>query len=88
MQSVFLYFTLVHHCPDGGDSWCLYEADKANNTNNYKPGEGIEKQILLKHVKPIFAELSKDELLDKCLDGKTQNQNGMIWKRIPKDTFV
>ena len=80
------------HCPDGGDSWCLYKADKANNTSNYKPGEGIEKEILLKHVKPIFAELSKDELLDKCLDGKTQNQNesynGMIWKRIPKDTFV
>ena len=43
------------HCPDGADSWCLYEADKANNTNNYKPGEGIEKQSLLKHVKPIFA---------------------------------
>ena len=76
------------HCPDGGDSWCLYKADKASN----KPGDGIEQQILLKHVKLIFEELSKDDLLDKCLDRKTQNQNesynGMIWKRIPKDTFV
>ena len=40
----------------------------------------------------VYARLSEDSLLRKCLDGKTQNQNeafnGMIWQRIPKSTFV
>ena len=36
--------------------------------------------------------LSDDALLEKCLHGKTQNQNeslnGMVWQRIPKEVFV
>ena len=43
-------------------------------------------------MKPIFLELSHEDLLVRCLHRKTQNQNeslnGMIWSRIPKDTFV
>ena len=39
------------------------------------------------HVK-----LSEDDLLSRCLDGKTQNQNeavnGMFWDHIPKGVFV
>ena len=26
------------HCPSGSDSWCLFKADKVNNTSTYKPG--------------------------------------------------
>ena len=40
----------------------------------------------------MFDELSDDNLLLKCLHGKTQNQNeafnGTIWNRIPKPRFV
>ena len=36
--------------------------------------------------------LSEDNLLQKCLHGKTQNQNeslnGMVWQRIPKEVYV
>ena len=36
--------------------------------------------------------MSDDNLLQKCLHGKTQNNNeplnGLIWKRCPKDVFV
>ena len=43
-------------------------------------------------LKPIFAELSDENLLEKCLHGKTQNQNesfnSMIWDRIPKTRYV
>ena len=43
-------------------------------------------------LKPIFAELSGESLLEKCLHGKTQNQNesfnSMIWDRIPKTRYV
>ena len=79
------------HCPDGKDSWCHYKADMANGTNTYKAGKGVPMEAI-KHVKPIFQDLSKDELLLKFLHGKTQNQNesfnGMIWNRVPKTTYV
>ena len=79
------------HCPDGAKSWCQYKADMANNTTLYKPGPGLPK-IVIYHVKPIFADLSDPALLEKCLHGKTQNQNesfnAMIWNRIPKEIRV
>ena len=34
-------------------------------------------------VKPIYVRLSNDALLERCLDGKTQNQN-----RLPKEVFI
>jgi hypothetical protein len=82
----------IHNlCPDGPDGWCRFKQDRANNTSKYKPGAGLPDNIL-KLVKPIYERLSNDELLKKCLDGKTQNQNeslnGMIWKRLPKIVFV
>ena len=41
---------------------------------------------------PVSVSLSDDNLLQKCLHGKTQNNNeslnGLLWKRCPKDVFV
>ena len=78
-------------CPAGANSWCTYQLDIANNTHLHKHGKGLPKEAI-KHIKPIFARLSADELLGKCLHGKTQNQNesynSLIWKRTPKDKFV
>ena len=80
-----------HHCPDGLGSWCCFKQDKANKTNNYVPGPGLPDNVT-ELVQPILIRLSNKELLSKCLDGKTQNQNeslnGMIWNRIPKNVFV
>ena len=82
---------LHHHCPDGPDSWCAYKRDKANKTDLYKPGPGLPDNIIAL-IKPIYARLSTDDLLKKCLDCKTQNQNeslnAMIWNKLPKVTFV
>ena len=79
------------NCPEGKDSWCAHNRDKANGTNFYKPGVGLPMEIVMK-IRPIFDDLSKDELLLKCLHGKTQNQNesfnAMIWDRVPKTRYV
>ena len=44
---------------------------------------------MVKLVKPIYLDLIK---ADKCLHGKTQNQNesynGTLWERLPKSTYV
>ena len=63
-----------NHCPDGKNSWCRFKRDKTTEESTYKPGPGLPLQVI-KHVKPIFQDLCGDELLKKCLHGKTQNQN-------------
>ena len=79
------------YCPIGKDSWCMFQADKANNTSKFKPGPGLPLTIIAV-LKPVFARLSQDQLLKKCLHGKTQNQNEsfnrMIWDRVPKSRYV
>ena len=78
------------NCPAGKDSWCRFQRDKAEGTTTYKPGKGLPLDVI-KHVKPIFQDLSSEELLKDCLHGKTQNQNecfnGTVWDRLPKSKF-
>ena len=79
-------------CPDGDKSWCRFKQDKACGTKTYVPGAGLPMKLMLQHLRPIFLDLSKDELLQKCLHGKTQNQNecfnGTVWNRLPKTQYV
>ena len=79
------------HCETGAGSWCKYQVDLINKTSSYKPGPGLPGDVI-KHIKPILTDLTKDELLEKCLHGKTQNQNesfnGTIWNRLPTSTYV
>lgn len=80
------------YCPERSESWCGAMRDKANTTNKYKHGPGIPTNIVVKHLKPIYQDLTSDTLLKKCLHGKTQNQNesfnGMVWERVPKTRYV
>ena len=79
------------HCPRGESSWCRYQADKVTGLETYKPGSGLPMDVI-KQIKPIYNDLSRDDLLQKCLHGKTQNQNeafnALIWERVPKATYV
>ena len=46
---------------------------------------------VIRELKPIYADMSSNALLRKCLHGKTQNRNesfnGMVWERVPKTRF-
>ncbi len=76
-----------HLCPKGKDSWCGYRRD----SKSYKHKNGIPDPIV-KLVEPIFNDLAKPALLNKCTHGLTQNVNeclnGLIWDRCPKTTYV
>ena len=78
-------------CPRNEDSWCKYHIDKQKNTDTYKEHLSLPVNIC-ELIKPIFKALSADDLLSKCLHGKTQNANealnAIIWKRCPKTVFV
>ena len=82
------------HSPTGPDSWCKYNKDRADGTSTYEPGPGLPISIIsvVLKLKPIFEELSHEDLLRKCLHSLTQNQNesfnAMIWDRLPKSRYV
>ena len=75
------------HCEKGPNSWCQYQKDISNGTNIHVDGPGLSTEVI-KVVKPIYLDLVNPNELQKCLHGKTQNQNesynGMIWSRAPK----
>ena len=75
-------------CPRDTNSWCKYWS---KGQKDYKPSNTIPfliKSLLL----PIFKDLMDEDLLKKCVHGKTQNANealnGLIWSRLPKTVFV
>ena len=78
------------YCPKSSDSWCQFQRDMINETNLYKSGPGIAADVV-QEVKKVYAELTKDADLSKCLHGITQNANesfnAMIWERAPKSKY-
>ena len=78
-------------CPSNENSWCKWQRDQITGNSTYKKSINLPKWI---HdlLKPIFQDLSSDELLSKCLHGKTQNANeslnNLIWRKCPKNVFV
>lgn len=79
------------YCPVGPDTWCKYNqlttrAQKAN----YKHKNAIPEAIFTV-IKPIFDDLSNEDLLKRCLHGGTQNLNEsfnhVVWDRAPKTIY-
>lgn len=76
-------------CPSGEDSWCEWQkAVAANTLRSFKHSYAALPTDVLKALKPIYEDLSKDALLQRCLGGFTQNNNEslnqLIWKISPK----
>ena len=74
-------------CPTGKDSWCKYQVAKAHNEEYHHKHPPIPDAII-QLIKPIYAHLGSRSLLEKCVDGYTQNANeslhSVVWKLCPK----
>lgn len=83
----------MHHlCPRDQDTWCKYNLSVLTK-QNYTHSEHFHiPKVVMAYIKPTFKDLSDPKLLERCLKGKTQNQNeslnNVIWSIIPKRTFV
>ena len=79
-------------CPDGIDSWCKFKTAEATGLGYDHTNHFHISPVIMEAIKPIFRDLAAAKLLERCLHGKTQNQNesvnNVIWSRIPKMTFV
>lgn len=75
-------------CPSGADSWCSWQKARAIETlAEYKHKPAIPEEVY-NAIKPIYEELSSDDLLTRCLGGFTQNNNESfnckVWAIAPK----
>lgn len=73
------------------DSWCKYKKAEANNAlKNYKHPPALASDVQ-EVLKPIYEDLTKTELLERCLGGNTQNNNecfnSTVWAMAPKHVF-
>jgi len=76
-------------CPTGDDSWCEWQrAAAANAVQSFKHSYFTLPDDVIEAIKPIYEDLSKDSLLQRCVGGFTQNNNEslnqLIWKISPK----
>ena len=71
-------------CPK--NSWYSYWS----NRGSYNDDKRLPSSFL-DVLKPVFKNLTKNELLNRCLKGLTQNQNqainGILWSKSPKTKF-
>ncbi|GFV59492.1 CCHC-type domain-containing protein [Trichonephila clavipes] len=61
-------------CPLGSESWCTYQRAQSAGKVFYDKNAGLPKSIINK-IKPTYLQLCDQNLLRKCLHGKTQNAN-------------
>ena len=64
------------YCPLGPNSWCKWRKAEASGEDLKlsKHPAPLNSQVQ-EHVEPIFQELSRDDLLGRCLGGHTQKAN-------------
>ncbi|GFU82159.1 uncharacterized protein TNCV_4466101 [Trichonephila clavipes] len=75
-------------CPVGPNSWCKYQNQVLEGSvENFRHSNKLPVAVM-DAIKPVFNDLSQPKLLQKCLGGKTQNNNesinSLIWKLCPK----
>ncbi|XP_026828856.1 uncharacterized protein LOC113562728, partial [Ooceraea biroi] len=81
------------NCPPGEESWCKWSKAEAEGTlaSFHHANPPLTDQVL-EIIKPIYEDLSSDELLERCLGAETQNNNeslnSLIWTFAPKHLHV
>lgn len=72
------------------ETWCKYLQMQTDKTIK-NPHSHSMPQAVMDAIKPIFIDLTSPELLNKCLEGYTQNANEsinqLIWKYCPKNQY-
>ena len=78
------------YCPKISSTWCKYWQDKLHNNGDYTE-VGRLPPIFNSKLKYLFERLCDENLLIRCLQGLTQNQNesvnNMLWSICPKTVF-
>lgn len=75
-------------CPAGAQSWCKWQVEKAAGERKEFDHPAPLHPDVQRHILPIFEDLSRYDLLERCLGGHTQNANesfnSTVWRLAPK----
>lgn len=78
-------------CPTSDKTWCWWQAREQAEDPEIEAALTHEPPLpdnIAKEIYPIYENLSRDDLLERCLGGYTQNSNeslnALIWKFAPK----
>lgn len=78
------------NCPHGAKTWCNWrKAQVAGTLESFRhPINRVIQPDIEEYIRPIYEDLSRDDLLTKCLGGHTQNANesfnSTVWRMTPK----
>ena len=79
-----------HLCPEGERSLCKWQVAQALGTEYHHKNPIPEAIVQL--LRPIYARLGHRSVLEKCVNGYTQNANeslhSVVWKFCPKELFL
>ncbi|XP_039304169.1 uncharacterized protein LOC120357546 [Solenopsis invicta] len=80
------------YCPKGPKSWCKWQQLKTvNQEASYKHPPAFDDKVAAL-IKPIYEDLSSEDLLERCLGANTQNNNesfnACVWNLVPKHVFT
>ncbi|KAK8731958.1 hypothetical protein OTU49_007358, partial [Cherax quadricarinatus] len=75
-----------HLCPPGSASWCFYQRALADNL----PPPSHSTMKVKFHLQPddfnkvheIYKDLTRDDMMERCIQGRTQNPNESLHQRI------
>ncbi|XP_071652727.1 uncharacterized protein [Temnothorax longispinosus] len=76
------------YCPTGCESWCKWRvAEATGKLTEFEHPPAFHKDVQ-EQLLSIYQDLSKDDLLERCLGGYTQNSNesfnASLWRLAPK----
>lgn len=76
------------NCPPGENSWCKWRvAEAKNELADFHHEPALQKSVQ-EAIRPVYEALSRDDLLQRCTGGNTQNDNecfnSCLWKLVPK----
>lgn len=75
-----------NNCPPRIDSWCKWRvAEAADTVDNFEHMPALHPDVQ-KNLFPIYKELSRKDLLERCLGGQNANEsfNSTMWHLAPK----
>lgn len=78
-------------CPSGGDSWCEWrKAEASGFREKYSHPPALDDDVQ-EVLKPIYEDLTTEDLLERCTGANTQNNNESfnhcVWQLAPKHIF-
>ncbi|KOC61819.1 hypothetical protein WH47_06157 [Habropoda laboriosa] len=79
---------LHYNCPEGEGSWCKWRrAEAKGELESFSHPPPLNDEVL-EAIRPVFENLTSDDLLERCIGGNTQNNNeyfnSCVWTLAPK----